>query len=139
MEALIPSMLMWICLQVGCEVPPAPEVETVSRAELSRKVYGELADVDSTICGVYDSDIQTIFLPDGHCPGDLLDQSILLHELVHHVQVVTGMEYPCPPARERLAYELQARWLQEMGVEDPYTFMQVNEFTIFIRSLCGPE
>ena len=61
-----------------------------------------------------------------------------LHELVHHVQTVTEMEYPCLAAREPLAYGLQAQWLQENGVEDPYAMMGVDKFTLLIRSTCWP-
>jgi hypothetical protein len=57
--------------------------------------------------------------------------------LVHHVQ--TGMVYPCPAARERLAHGLRAQWLREAGAEDPYAAMGMDEFTILIRSICWPE
>lgn len=139
MESLIPGMLLWICLQLGCEVPPPPAVDLVSRERLSEMVYGDLQNIQMNICGLYDAESRTILLPEDYCPQSLLDQSTLVHELVHHVQVATEMEYPCPAAREPLAYKLQAQWLREMGVEDPYALMEVNEFTIFIRSLCGPE
>ena len=57
--------------------------------------------------------------------------------LVHPVQ--TGMVYPCPAARQRLAYGLQAQWSRETGAEDPYAAMGMDEFTILIGSICWPK
>lgn len=139
MEALMPAMLIWICLQIGCEPPPPPDVVWVSRTELRERVFGDVSPAGAIVCGLYDDATQTILLPDGCSPENILDQSTLLHELVHHVQVVTQMEYPCPAARERLAYGLQAQWLEEKGIADPYAAMGIDEFTILIRSLCWTE
>ena len=55
------------------------------------------------------------------------------------MQTVTGMEYPCLAAQEPLAYGLQAQWLQEQGIDDPYAMLGVDKFTILIRSICWPE
>jgi len=138
MEALIPGMLVWICLQIGCEPPPPPDIISVSQEVLLERVYGDNPHEGAYVCGFYDDETQTVWLPHECRVDDLSDQSTLLHELVHHVQTVTGMDYPCPPAREPLAYALQAQWLQEHGVEDPYTMMGVDKFTILIRSICWP-
>lgn len=43
-------------------------------------------------------------------------QSYLVHELVHHAQLISGKTYPCPAAKERAAYQLQNRWLAEKGL-----------------------
>jgi hypothetical protein len=138
MEALIPGMLIWICLQLGCEPPPPPAVVVVSEETLLERVYGADPPAGPYVCGLYDDKTQAIWLPPECRADDLLDQSTLLHELVHHVQTITAMVYPCPPAREALAYRLQAQWLAEKGVEDPYDAMEVDPFTIMVRSLCLP-
>jgi hypothetical protein len=138
MEALIPAMLVWICLQLGCEPPPPPDVIFVSQETLLERVYGTEPPAGPYVCGLYDDQTQAIWLPHDCRADDLLDQSTLLHELVHHVQTATAMVYPCPPARERLAYGLQAQWLTEKGIEDPYAEMEVDPFTIMLRSLCLP-
>ena len=138
MEALIPGLLIWICLQIGSEPPPPPDIIFVSEEVLLERVYGDKPHEGAYVCGLYDDKTHTIWLPPECRPDDLLDQSTVLHELVHHVQTVTGMVYPCPAARERLAYELQAQWLAEKGIEDPYAAMEVDSFTIMLRSLCLP-
>jgi hypothetical protein len=139
MEVLISGMLIWICLQIGCEPPPPPTIILVAQQELVERIHGAEPPDKAFVCGLYDDKTQTIWLPHGYCADNLLEQSTLLHELVHHVQMVTGMDYPCPAARERLAYGLQALWLKERGVEDPYAAMGVDEFTILVRSMCWSE
>ncbi len=47
-------------------------------------------------------------------------QSYLVHEMVHHAQLFAGHKYACNGAKEREAYTLQNRWLQEHGAEPLY-------------------
>lgn len=42
-------------------------------------------------------------------------QSYIVHELVHHAQLLSGRDYPCNAAKEREAYTLQNKWLAEHG------------------------
>lgn len=51
-------------------------------------------------------------------PESLTSQSYIVHELVHHAQLLSGRSYPCHEAKEREAYTLQNQWLVEHG-EDP--------------------
>jgi hypothetical protein len=56
----------------------------------------------------------TIYLPDNFTLGR--DDYILLHELVHHLQDESGKRFECLAAREREAYALQSRFVQETGL-----------------------
>lgn len=47
----------------------------------------------------------------------LMDQSILLHELVHIAQFSAGVQFQCLAERERLAYAVQAVFLAQHGVD----------------------
>lgn len=42
-------------------------------------------------------------------------QSYLVHELVHHAQLLSRKQYPCHAAKEREAYMMQNQWLTEHG------------------------
>ena len=42
-------------------------------------------------------------------------QSYLVHELVHHAQLLSRKKYECDAAKEREAYTLQNKWLLEHG------------------------
>ena len=46
-------------------------------------------------------------------PESIRSQSYIVHELVHHAQLVSRREYPCHAAKEREAYMLQNQWLAE--------------------------
>lgn len=52
-------------------------------------------------------------------PESLRAQSYLVHELVHHTQLIGRKSFPCSAAREREAYMLQNRWLEAHG-EEPF-------------------
>ena len=56
-------------------------------------------------------------------PESLRSQSYIVHELVHHAQLLSGRHYACHAAKEREAYTLQNQWLAEHG-EDPIVSQQ---------------
>ncbi len=49
------------------------------------------------------------------------DQSILLHEIVHHLQISNVISLPCRSAYDAQAYRLQTEWLKEQGIPNVYT------------------
>jgi hypothetical protein len=65
--------------------------------------------------GVYISD--TIYLLNDFDVNDIWDQSILLHELVHHYQEYNKIEdlYECPERREYHAIMIQKEWVDQQG------------------------
>ena len=69
-------------------------------------------------------------------PNDLRDRSYLLHELIHHLQALNNVETARLAANERPTYELQLEWLREQGIQDPYKFLDIDEFTIALISQC---
>ncbi len=48
-------------------------------------------------------------------PESVQAQSYLVHELVHHTQLISRKSYPCAAAKEREAYMMQNQWLVEHG------------------------
>jgi hypothetical protein len=65
-------------------------------------------------------------------PESLRSQSYLVHEMVHHAQMLSKRPYACNRAKEREAYYLQNQWLVERG-EDP----MFSEEWINRLSACG--
>lgn len=79
---------------------------------------------------------RTIYLPlgwSGRTPAEL---SMLVHEMVHHLQARSGEKYECPQARETLAYAAQQRWLGQFGTDLQREF-EINPFTVLVSSMCG--
>ena len=89
----------------------------------------------SDIVAVYDDEARTIYLPEGwsgKAPGEL---SVLVHEMVHHIQNVAGLRFACPEEREKTAFEAQERWLGRFG-SDLMTEFGLDPFTLLTRTNC---
>jgi len=87
------------------------------------------------VVALYDNKSRTIFLPDdwiGKSPGD---RSVLVHEMVHHLQNLANLKFECPMAREKLAYLAQDKWLGRFGTSLEKEF-DVDMFTVLISSAC---
>jgi hypothetical protein len=136
MKELVVALLAWIGLQLGCEPPEPPAVRLVPQHQLLTLAYGPAPPDQASVTAVYESRSRTVYLSETWKASDLANRSTLLHELVHHVQETKAITYPCLAAREALAYHLQARFLTENGIADPYAFLQIDEFTISVLSMC---
>jgi hypothetical protein len=64
---------------------------------------------------IYSDDSQTIYLAEGWSGRTPADLSVLVHEMVHHMQNVLGLRHECPQQREKLAYRAQELWLGLFG------------------------
>ena len=74
----------------------------------------------SNILGLYNNEIKTVFLDKNFWWASVRDQSILLHELVHHMQYTKNWEHyrkKCKGHIEKEAYDLQEKWLAIRGLE----------------------
>jgi hypothetical protein len=96
---------------------------------------GEAFRGSSTIVALYDDADRAIYLPEtwtGDTPTEL---SVLVHEMVHHLQNLAGMRFACPAAREKLAYAAQRDWLALFG-RDLFTDFETDPFTLLVRTEC---
>ena len=87
------------------------------------------------IVALYGDKTKTNYLPEtwiGATPGDI---SIVVHELVHHLQNVGAIKYECPAAREKLAYQAQGEWLKQHGLNLEKEF-DVDMLTLLVSSAC---
>ena len=62
--------------------------------------------------GAYEDTMNTIYLPEGWTGKTPAEVSILVHQMVYHIQNLAGLKYECLWERERLAYTAQERWLR---------------------------
>jgi hypothetical protein len=61
--------------------------------------------------------------------------SILVHEMVHHLQNVGRLKFECPQEREQLAYDAQEKWLSLFGRDLEHDF-GMDAMSIFVKSKC---
>lgn len=128
-----------------------PRIERVPAAQLYRLRYkgllpppslaigGEHAtlrpDYQREVVAIYNDSTKTIYLRDDWTGDSAAEQSVLVHEMVHHLQNVAGVKYECSGAREKPAYLAQDQWLKLRGLELETTF-DVDMFTIVALSAC---
>jgi hypothetical protein len=62
--------------------------------------------------GAYDDAVNTIYLPEGWTGKTSAEASMLVHQMVYHLQKLAGLKYECSWERERLAYAAQEQWLR---------------------------
>jgi len=75
-----------------------------------------------------------IFLPEGFSLASGRSQQTMVHELVHHMQTVTGAQYDCAGDSEAVAYAMQQMFFLDTGLGEPVDLMIMLEAT-----LCPPD
>jgi hypothetical protein len=141
-------------LSANFELPYAsepPRVERVSRLRLyqlrhkaflplqSQAIGGEhstpMPQYQREVVAVYDDATRTVYLPEGWSSDSVADQSVLVHEMVHHLQNLAGLKFACAGEREKPAYLAQDKWLRLHGLELEKEF-EVDMFTVVALSAC---
>jgi hypothetical protein len=141
MEALLTAIVIW--LSANYSLPASfdhPRVAFVSAEKITSARHENIGQMplnqsESDIVSLYNDDQRTIYLRDewtGKTPADL---SILVHEMVHHLQNIGRLKFECPQAREEVAYQAQERWLGLFGRDLSRDF-QMDPFTILVKSNC---
>lgn len=137
MKVLLTVIMTW--LSSNFELPAVhdqPNIKFVTQQEMASMRYGGLAlNTASELVALYDDKTRTILLSDrwtGDTPAEL---SVLVHELVHHVQNAAQLTYFCPEARETLAYAAQEKWLSLFG-QSLLTTFEIDPLTLKVRTAC---
>ena len=152
MTPLLTAIMLWLSLNY--ELPATydhPRIEQVPTAEITymryraftperrREVAAALAQNDGksrAAVALYDDEKRTIYLSDswtGNTPADL---SVLVHEMVHHLQFTGKLRFECPAQREAMAYKAQQQWLGLFGKSLASEF-DLDPFTLKISTACG--
>jgi len=147
-QSLFDEVVSWI--NANFDLPTTPERPAIEFASTTRLTKMRLDDRATwhgfnseqanavsarNVVAVYDTSSRTIFLPEGWTGNSPTEQSIFVHELVHHFQNVAHQRFECPAAREKLAYLAQAKWLEKFGMTLEKEF-DLDMFTIVVSSAC---
>jgi Domain of unknown function (DUF6647) len=139
MDAMIMVLIGWIAAHSNLAAARPPQIKFVPKHEMEERYYGaKHRQQFSHLQAFYLPDKMTIYLPNTWHADDLRDRSVLLHELVHHLQKTNHFKTSCPAVWERQAYELQFDWLRERGIKDPYALINTNALTVAMLGMC-PE
>jgi hypothetical protein len=141
-------------LSVNFELPysrESPRLERVSQLRLhqlrsrafsplqSQAIGGEHStpppQAQREVVALYDDANRTIYLPESWTGASIVEQSVLVHEMVHHLQNLAGLKFACAGEREKPAYLAQDQWLRSYGRELEKEF-DVDLFTVLALSAC---
>lgn len=141
-------------LTAGFDLPGSPDLPAVvfadegemvavrasalDRAEDQERLHATIGNGFGFVA-LYDDRTRTIYLEKGWSAASPKDVSVLVHEMVHHLQNVNGLTYPCEEGREHPAYEAQERWLENAGTSLEGAF-GIDAMTLLVSTRCwfGP-
>ena len=143
MEIVLSAIVTW--LSVNLSLPAAythPRIEfvseehmrTVQRAGQARDGAAGHTNM-SNLEAIYDDSSRTIYLHHRWTGATPVELSVLVHEMVHHLQNVAGLKYECPQARESAAYLAQDKWLALHGHSLMEEF-KLDPMTMLVRTKC---
>jgi hypothetical protein len=149
-QPLLAAIEAWLALRFDLPSVDHPRIELVPPAKIAALRYqgllsnpriesapsgGAGAASRSDVVAVYSDATQTIYLPEGWTGTTAAELSVLVHEMVHHVQNVGGLKYACPQEREKLAYMAQDRWLGLFGHNLEADF-ELDAFSLLVKTRC---
>jgi hypothetical protein len=134
---LLDVISLWLATNFGLpSTAEPPALGTLPGAELVAMRYGPATSVPpDAVVAVYDETRRIIYLTEGwtgHTPAEL---SVLVHEMVHHLQAAAGMRFACPGEREALAYRAQDAWLNLFGTNLESAF-GIDAATLLVGTVC---
>ncbi len=112
----VEELVRWIAAQSDypAELRRTPEFVFLSPQAIRHSFSGSAMGYSERTSAVQAAQVPgTIYLPDTFQLGR--DDFILVHELVHHLQDESGKAFECLALREREAYRLQTKFVQETG------------------------
>lgn len=135
--SLLDTIMLWLVtnFDLAVSVDP-PALVSVPDAELVTMRYGPGTDVrPGDVVAVYDDTDGTIYLSQGWTGSTPADLSVLVHEMVHHLQSAAGMRFACPGEREVLAYRAQDAWLGLFD-ESLHSTFGIDAATLLVGTAC---
>jgi hypothetical protein len=125
--AFVPAKMMAILRHAS--------VATTDRAT-HQAATGPSRQDSPNLVSLYDDEDKIIYLPLGWSGGTPAELSMLVHEMVHHLQNMAGLTFACPAAREKPAYRAQQDWLALFG-RDLFEEFETDAFSLLVRTECA--
>jgi hypothetical protein len=156
-QLLLAAIANWLSKEFGLPVVDRfPEIKLISPSEIGALRYNSsvppafhevardpgLAQPQSSAylptndtVAVYIDGAEIIYVIEGWTGRTPADQSVLVHEMVHHFQYKLGLKHECPQDREKLAYAAQDRWLHLFGHSLESDF-ELDGFSVLSKTHC---
>jgi len=151
MDTFLAVVVTWLSINFGLPaIYEPPEVRLIDQNEMIELRVSALDAEDAakfrrtveqglSIVAFYDDQSRTIYLPSDWSATSTADVSVLVHEMVHHLQNVGNIPQECKEGREKPAYQAQAQWLELVGTTLEEEF-EVDAMTLHFLTRCwfGP-
>ena len=136
-DAALSSIAVWLVEEFGLPMArESPRIEIEDEGELARLRLGNsFPNQAHDILALYDDATRTIHLSEEWSKTTPAALSVLIHEIVHHMQNLGEMTYECAEAREKVAYDAQERWLSRSGKSLESEF-GIDPMTRLVRTKC---
>lgn len=137
MNEIVVALSIWLSALHGfADIQSAPRVRFLEQRQVAALRYGraDVTDVDDVVA-VYEPLTRTIVLPETWNAGDPADMSVLVHEIVHHLQRESRALHRCPEEGEEMAYAAQEHWLGQFGLSLEESF-GIDAFSLKMRTSC---
>ncbi len=130
MEMLLIVLIEWLHTHTSMVIEEPPTVVVMSHKELQQKY-------NWTMHAVYNRQEKIIYLSENIDITTPIGESVVLHELVHHYQNISGLvnSFQCSQQSEKLAYNTQRLYLLDKNVAK--LMPELNEFNITMLSRCS--
>jgi hypothetical protein len=152
-QALLTEIEKWLVANFDlAPVGGLPRLAFASPAKINSLRYSQLvgaaagwaiatrdmpvAAAQPSTVAIYMQTENAIYLPDDWTGSTPAEISVLVHEMMHHMQYAGGLTYECPQAREKLAFAAQEKWLGLFGRDLAGEF-ELDPFTVLVRSTCA--
>jgi hypothetical protein len=145
MNTLLTAIVLWLASNFGLPaIYDHPRIEFVPPTRIAALRYSGFAgwqpDANApertSVVAVYLDATRTIYLPEGWAGKTPAELSVLVHEMVHHLQNVGKLKFECPQQREQLAYRAQEQWLGLFG-RDLLRDFELDPLTLLVRTKCS--
>jgi hypothetical protein len=137
LPSLIDTIELWLVTNFDLKpMASPPELMTVAPSRLVEIRYGSASLVSpGDVVAAYDEASRVIYLTEGWNGRTPEQLSVLVHEMVHHLQASADMRFACPAEREVLAYRAQDAWLRLFGTDLESAF-GIGAATLLVATVC---
>ena len=156
MKEIILAMMLWIHNATGYTIPEIPDIRYLSTMDIRAYAYGcdqvPIPNGNEDICearenwdidyrgpiALYDHIDKVVILNKDFDITTVHDQSVLFHELVHHLQYANDIDstVKCNGELEKEAYTLQDEWLHEKYGLNVWDTIQINQLFFMLITSC---
>jgi len=154
MDPLLTSIMLWLSANFGLPATfTHPKIALVTPIEIvyarhkaftpeARRTVAATHRSEAAaanpreVVSVYLDSEDAILLPAGWTGRTPAELSVLVHEMVHHLQNAGSLKYACAAAREKPAYDAQEKWLGLFGKSLESEF-QIDPMTLLVNTSCG--